>query len=110
MSEILSLLKDGDDKIHSLSMNDIEQTQRVIQNFQDVLARQKEKKRKLDSNTDAAKIDKLKKGIKDTKKNIKIANDKLAQQMKQLEKSMNGEEKEEESSASSDGDDSDDSL
>jgi len=49
------LLKDGDDVVHSCSINDIEQTQRVIRNFQEDLAQQKEKKRKLDSNTDAGK-------------------------------------------------------
>lgn len=67
-----------------------------------VFEQQKEKKRKLDSNTDAAKIDKLKKGMKDTKKNIRIANDMLAQQMKQLQKLMDGEGKEEESPSDDD--------
>ena len=38
MSEILTLLKDGDDVVHSGSINDIEQTQRVIRNFQEDLA------------------------------------------------------------------------
>lgn len=108
MSEILTLLKDGDDVVHSCSINDIEQTQRVIRNFQEDLAQQKEKKRKLDSNTDAgkSKIDKLKKSMKDTKKNIKIANEKLAQQMKQLKKAMGGDGSEDESSDSSDSNNS----
>jgi hypothetical protein len=109
MSEILSLLKDGkdgDDAVHSGSINDIEQTQRVIRNFQDDLAKQKEKKRKLDSNTESgkSKIEKLKKSMKETKKNIKIANEKLAQQMKQLQKAMGGEGSAEESTDSSDSD------
>ena len=110
MSEILSLLKDGkdgDDAVHSGSINDIEQTQRVVRNFQDDLAKQKEKKRKLDSNTESgkSKIEKLKKSMKDTKKNIKIANEKLAQQMKQLQKGMGGE-----GSAEADSSDSDNSV
>jgi hypothetical protein len=37
--------------------------------------------------------------MKDTKKNIRIANHMPAQQMKQLQKSMDGEGKEEESSS-----------
>ena len=62
----------------------------------------------MDSDTDAgkSKFDKLKKDMKDTKKNIKIANDKLAQQMKQLKKFMSGEGSEEESNNSSNGNDS----
>jgi hypothetical protein len=75
-------------------MNDIEQTQRVIHNFEADLATHKGKKQKLvvnigdDKNDD--RIQKLDNAIKSTKKMIKISRVQSKCQMDEMGKTMKG--------------------
>ncbi len=73
------------------TMNEIEQTQRVIKNFEVDLEKHKAKKKKLENvwaNND--KIQKLDKDIKSTKNMIKILRAELKRQMEELGRAMKG--------------------
>ncbi len=74
-------------------MNDIEQTQRVICNFEADLATHTAKKQKLvnigDDKNDN-RIQKLDKAIKSTKSMIKISRAQLKHQMDEMGSTMNG--------------------
>jgi hypothetical protein len=68
-------------------MNDIEQTQRVIQNFETDLENHKSKKQKiLQSGDDTSKIDEK---IKTTRKMLIISRGQLTRQMDEIGKMMN---------------------
>jgi valyl-tRNA synthetase len=99
--EILTLLNKHDQESSNeaefgrgTTMNDIEQTQRVIHNFEADLATHKGKKQKLvvnigdDKNDD--RIQKLDKAIKSTKSMIKISRAQLKRQMDEMGKTMKG--------------------
>jgi hypothetical protein len=69
------------------TMNDIEQTQRVIQNFETDLENHKSKKQKiLQSGDDTSKIDEK---IKTTRKMLIISRGQLTRQMDEIGKMMN---------------------
>ena len=88
--EILELIKNGSESNNSArgNWNDIEQAQRVIRSFKADLEEHKSKRQKvLDMGTDKTdkKITKLDEKIKASRKMIKISEEKLARQMKEIE-------------------------
>ena len=88
--EILELIKHGSESNNSArgNWNDIEQAQRVIKSFKADLEEHKSKKQKvLDSGVDKTdkKVTKLDEKIKATRRMIKISEEELARQMKEIE-------------------------
>jgi hypothetical protein len=88
--EILELIKHGSESNNSArgNWNDIEQAQRVIKNFKEDLEEHKSKRQKiLDMGTDKTdkKITKLDEKIKAARRMIKISEEELARQMKEIE-------------------------
>jgi hypothetical protein len=104
--EILALLKgdiDSSAGSNDGNMHDIEQTQRVIKNFEDDLNKQNAKKRTLmDRSIDGmndSKISKVENDIQEIKRIIKISKQQLKSKMVRMENAMKRSNKEEDSSS-----------
>jgi hypothetical protein len=104
--EILSLLKGDIDTSagsNEGNMNDIEQTQRVIKNFEEDLNKQNGKKQKLmDRSIDVmndSKVSKVENELQEIKRMIKISKQQLKSKMGRMEQAMKKSNEEEDSSS-----------
>jgi hypothetical protein len=104
--EILALLKGDIDTSagsNEGNMNDIEQTQRVIKNFEEDLNKQYGKKRKLMHRSidvmNNSKVSKVESKIQEIKRMIKISKQQLKSKMGRMEQAMKKSNKEEDSSS-----------